>query len=71
VTIPAGTNSGQVLRLKGMGIAQGEGSSLTKGDHLASVQIDLPAAWLTGKGPSAAETIVLERLRSNSATNAD
>ncbi|MDH4379348.1 MAG: DnaJ C-terminal domain-containing protein [Vampirovibrionales bacterium] len=71
VTIPAGTNSGQVLRLKGMGIAEGDSDTLKKGDHLATVQIDLPSAWLAGKGPSAAETIVLERLRPQTPPSSD
>lgn len=40
LTIPKGTNSGRVFRLKGKGIANGTAG--TRGDHLVTVRIVLP-----------------------------
>jgi len=63
VTIPAGTQPGEVFRLKGKGIAnihRGGG----KGDHLAEVTVEVPGK-LTGKQRRAleayAETLEPER----------
>ena len=39
LTIPKGTTSGKVLRLKGRGFAAKDGK---RGDQLVSVEIDLP-----------------------------
>ncbi|MFN8615170.1 MAG: DnaJ C-terminal domain-containing protein [Vampirovibrionales bacterium] len=67
VTIPAGTNSGQVLRLKGLGIADpnhtNPNTPAPKGDHLATVWVDLPRSWQQNHHLSDADRIVLERLR--------
>ena len=40
MAIPAGTNSGRVLRLKGKGVHKKDGS---RGDQLVTLMIDLPS----------------------------
>jgi DnaJ-class molecular chaperone len=40
MSIPKGTSSGKVLRLKGRGFATRDGK---RGDQLVTVQVDLPA----------------------------
>jgi DnaJ-class molecular chaperone len=40
LTIPKGTSSGKVLRLKGRGFAAKDGK---RGDQLVSVEIEIPA----------------------------
>jgi DnaJ-class molecular chaperone len=40
MTIPAGSNSGKILRLKGRGFHRKDG---TRGDQLVTLQVDLPA----------------------------
>jgi DnaJ-class molecular chaperone len=40
LTLPPGTNSGKIFRLKGRGFSRADGS---RGDQLVSVLIDLPA----------------------------
>ena len=43
MTIPKGANSGQVLRLKGKGIAKGPGARAAKGDQFVKLVVTLPA----------------------------
>ena len=61
LTIPKGTTSGKVLRLKGRGFVAKDGK---RGDQLVSVEVDVPAddgelqrfaeAWSGGGNPRAA-----------------
>ena len=42
VRIPEGTQPGSVLRLRGKGIPQAAGKNAPRGDHLVSVQVEVP-----------------------------
>jgi len=55
VTVPAGTQSGQVLRLRGKGLTKLGGGS--RGDLLAKIKITVP------RNPSTDEKELLEKVR--------